>query len=73
MILVVAGVVSCENYIGGVITKCVSVDDWYMQETAILAMMIIQVTVLLLDKFAVFAEFTYHKSNQPIKLLLFLF
>ena len=47
--------------------------DWYMQETASLAMMIIQVTVLLLDKFAVFAEFTYHKSNQPIKLLLFLF
>lgn len=48
MILVVAGIVC---YIGGMITKCMSVYDWYslLQETATLAMMIIQVTVLLLD------------------------
>lgn len=56
MILVVAGIVC---YIGGMITKCMSVYDWYsllqetatllLQETATLAMMIIASFVLLLD------------------------
>ena len=69
MILVVAGVVS---YIGGMITKCMSVYDWYslLQETATLAMMILQVTVLLLDHLLYLQNLRYHKSNQP-KLLLF--